>query len=142
MTPSIHLPHAHRSFHHIEFYCGDATTTSRRWQLGLGMALVAKSDLSTGNAHFASYCLQSGGLRFVFTAPYASAADALPAPALEGEAGPPPEAQVAAAAGRGGGGGAAGGKGSAHPGFDPAHAAAFFRRHGVAARAIGAWGAG
>lgn len=122
----------------MEFYCGDATTTSRRWQLGLGMAPVAKSDLSTGNARFASYCLQSGSLRFVFTAPYAAASEAAGAGAgLEGEAGPPPEAQAAVAAAAAAEGGEA-----VHPGFDAAHAAAFFRRHGVAARAIGAWGFG
>lgn len=31
---------------------------------------VAKSDLSTGNKHYASYCIQSQELLFVFTAPF------------------------------------------------------------------------
>ena len=102
------------------------------------MRPVAKSDLSTGNARFASYCLQSGNLRFVFTAPYAdadaaTAAGAAPVSGLEGEAGPPPEAKAAAAAVAGGGKDPV----SVNPGFDATHAAAFFRRHGVAARAIG-----
>ena len=35
-------------FHHIEFYVSDATNVSRRFTWGLGMHLVAKSDLSTG----------------------------------------------------------------------------------------------
>lgn len=59
-------------FHHIEFYCGDANTTYRRFQWGLGMQLVAKSDLSTGNQSYASYVLQSNELVFVFTAPYSA----------------------------------------------------------------------
>lgn len=57
-------------FHHIEFYCGDANTTFRRFQWGLGMQLVAKSDMSTGNQQYASYVLQSNELVFAFTAPY------------------------------------------------------------------------
>ena len=39
------------NFHHIEFYCSDATNTSRRFTWGLGMHEVAKSDLSTGKSH-------------------------------------------------------------------------------------------
>jgi len=35
-------------FHHIEFYCSDATNTSKRFTWGLGMHEVAKSNLSTG----------------------------------------------------------------------------------------------
>ena len=47
-----------KKFHHIEFYCGDATTTYKRFQIGLGYELVSKSDQSTGNHIFASYVLQ------------------------------------------------------------------------------------
>jgi len=50
--------------------CRDATTTAARFAVGLGMQLVAKSDLTTGNARYASYVLQSNDLRFVFSAPY------------------------------------------------------------------------
>ncbi|KAL3633793.1 4-hydroxyphenylpyruvate dioxygenase [Castilleja foliolosa] len=57
-------------FHHIEFWCGDATNTALRFSWGLGMPLVAKSDLSTGNSAHASYLLRSGHLNFLFTAPY------------------------------------------------------------------------
>ncbi len=42
-----------------------------RFQHGLGMTLVAKTDQSTGNSTFASYVLQSNELVFTFTAPYA-----------------------------------------------------------------------
>lgn len=57
-------------FHHVEFWCSDATNTYKRFQLGLGMTLVGKSDQSTGNAVYASYVLKSNDLVFTFTAPY------------------------------------------------------------------------
>ncbi|KAF4397330.1 hypothetical protein G4B88_027070 [Cannabis sativa] len=59
-----------KRFHHVEFWCGDATNTARRFSWGLGMPIVAKSDLSTGNFSHASYLLRSGDLQFLFTAPY------------------------------------------------------------------------
>ncbi|XP_057769694.1 4-hydroxyphenylpyruvate dioxygenase-like [Salvia miltiorrhiza] len=65
---SDHFP-VHR-FHHVEFWCGDATNAARRFSWGLGMPLAAKSDLSTGNSAHASYLLRSGELSFLFTAPY------------------------------------------------------------------------
>ncbi|KAK3006045.1 hypothetical protein RJ639_017335 [Escallonia herrerae] len=61
-----------RRFHHVEFWCGDATNAARRFSWGLGMPILAKSDLSTGNSVHASYLLRSGHLRFLFTAPYSS----------------------------------------------------------------------
>ncbi|XP_050381754.1 LOW QUALITY PROTEIN: 4-hydroxyphenylpyruvate dioxygenase [Argentina anserina] len=57
-------------FHHIEFWCTDATNAALRFSWGLGMPLVAKSDLSTGNHSHASYLLRSSDLSFLFTAPY------------------------------------------------------------------------
>ena len=39
------------------------------------MTLVAKSDQSTGNHHFASYVMRSGDITFTFTAPYSTATD-------------------------------------------------------------------
>ncbi|KAL5834416.1 hypothetical protein ACOSQ4_013913 [Xanthoceras sorbifolium] len=59
-----------KSFHHVEFWCTDATNVARRFSWGLGMPLFAKSDLSTGNTIHASYIIRSGDLNFVFTAPY------------------------------------------------------------------------
>ncbi|KAK9093587.1 hypothetical protein Syun_028498 [Stephania yunnanensis] len=59
-----------RGFHHVEFWCTDATNVSRRFSWGLGLPLVAKSDLSTGNTVHASYLLRSHHLRFLFSAPY------------------------------------------------------------------------
>lgn len=57
-------------FHHVEFWCSDATTTYKRFELGLGMNMVAKSDLTTGNTKYASYAIQSNELVFVFTSAY------------------------------------------------------------------------
>ncbi|KAG2434438.1 hypothetical protein HYH02_012268 [Chlamydomonas schloesseri] len=69
-----HNPHSDKftvhKFHHIDFWCGDATNTSKRFSYGLGMPLVAKSDQSTNNQLFASYVLRSNDLVFTFTAPY------------------------------------------------------------------------
>lgn len=100
-------------FHHIEYYCGDANSTYRRWSVGLGMELVAKSDNSTGNSKYASYVLRSRDLVFVFTAPYGQ-----------------PEAS-------GGGGGDAAGSSVPHPAFDRNEANKFFADHGLAVKAVG-----
>lgn len=73
----MHNPRSDRfdiqRFHHIEFYCTDATMTTKRLQHGLGLSLTAKSDLSTGNTKCASYVIQSGELVFVVTAPLSQA---------------------------------------------------------------------
>lgn len=61
-------------FHSIEFWCSDATNTYKRFQHGLGLSLVSKSDQSTGNTLFASYVLKSNDLVFTFTAPYSRVA--------------------------------------------------------------------
>eukprot|EP00798_Chlamydomonas_sp_ICE-L_P024026 gene24026-9601_t len=61
-------------FHHIEFWTADATSTYKRFQHGLGLSLVAKSDQSTGNPRYASYVLKSNELVFTFTAPYSTKA--------------------------------------------------------------------
>ncbi|KVH90690.1 hypothetical protein Ccrd_007270, partial [Cynara cardunculus var. scolymus] len=61
-----------RRFHHVEFWCSDATNTSRRFSWALGMPIVAKSDISTGNTTHASYLLRSSQLLFLITAPYSA----------------------------------------------------------------------
>jgi 4-hydroxyphenylpyruvate dioxygenase len=85
-----------KSFHHIEFYSADATSTCKRcapifvqvmkalkcltlWVdlsveccrllTGLGMTLVAKSDTGSGNTACTSFVIQSNDLKFVITAP-------------------------------------------------------------------------
>ncbi|XP_065882226.1 4-hydroxyphenylpyruvate dioxygenase-like [Euphorbia lathyris] len=66
-----------KRFHHVEFWCSDATNTAHRFSWGLGMPLVAKSDLSTGNFTHASYFIRSGDLNFLFTAPYSPSVAAM-----------------------------------------------------------------
>lgn len=61
-----------KCFDHVEFWCGDALNTSKRFGLGLGMSLVAKSDQSTENYHFASYVMKSKNIVMAFTAPYSA----------------------------------------------------------------------
>jgi len=64
-----------KKFHYLEFWCADATTTYKRFLYGLGMNLVAKSDMSTGNKKYSSYAIRSGEMTFVFTAPYCRTLD-------------------------------------------------------------------
>jgi 4-hydroxyphenylpyruvate dioxygenase len=95
-------------FHHIEFFSGDATSVSKRFRNALGVELVAKSDFSTGNSVHASYAMQSGSCRMLFTAPYhaAETVDASMIPVIP------------------------------FPAFSPAKTAAFFTKHGLAAYAV------
>jgi 4-hydroxyphenylpyruvate dioxygenase len=122
-------------FHHVEYYCGDATTTYKRFTLGLGMKLISKSDLSTGNSESASYVIQSGELTMCFTAPYQCYTDDSQdmdkdkdkdkdesddkGDSLTG----PVDALVDTLS-------------KPFPGFDTGTAAAFFRKHGLGVRAI------
>lgn len=62
-------------FHHLEYWCQDASNTYRRFAHGLGMGLVGKSDQSTGNSTFASYVVRSNDVMFAFTAPYSDKID-------------------------------------------------------------------
>ncbi|XP_041004556.1 4-hydroxyphenylpyruvate dioxygenase [Juglans microcarpa x Juglans regia] len=97
-------------FHHVEFWCTDATNSARRFSWGLGMPIVAKSDLSTGNLTHASYLLRSGQLCFLFTSPYS------PSIASMANFGPTATASI--------------------PTFDHAASRAFSSAHGLAVRAI------
>ena len=58
-----------KGFHHVELYTADATHTAARWSFGLGMPVVARSGPATGNSACSSVLLQSGGMRFLFSAP-------------------------------------------------------------------------
>ncbi|KAJ4978145.1 hypothetical protein NE237_008925 [Protea cynaroides] len=59
-----------KRFHHIEFWCTDAINRPNRFSWGLGMPIVAKSDLFIGNQVHASYLLHSGDFNLLFTVPY------------------------------------------------------------------------
>jgi hypothetical protein len=85
-----------------------AHITISRFQYGLGMTLMAKSDHSTGNARYCSYVLQSKDLVFAFTAPYSRKA-----------------AQVATDSK------------SPFPQYDQQQALDFIAVHGLAVRAVG-----
>ncbi|XP_059450009.1 4-hydroxyphenylpyruvate dioxygenase [Corylus avellana] len=99
-----------KRFHHVEFWCTDATNTARRFSWGLGMPIVAKSDLSTGNLTHASYLIRSGNLCFLFTAPYS------PSIAAMESVGPTATSSI--------------------PSFDHAASCAFASTHGLGVRAI------
>lgn len=102
-------------FHHIEFWCGDASNTWRRFSWGLGMSLVAKSDQTTGNQSYCSYALQSNDLVFAFSAPYSQATlDDLSQ-----------EAATLAA------------NNTPHTGWNSEDARRFFNSHGLGVRAVG-----
>ncbi|MCO5608208.1 hypothetical protein L7F22_062414 [Adiantum nelumboides] len=102
-------------FHHIEFWCGDAGNTWRRFSWGLGMIQIAKSDQSTGNQTYCSYALQSNDLIFAFSAPYPNVA----VEDLSKEA-----AAVAASK-------------TPHTGWNSEVAHQFFKSHGLGVRAVG-----
>jgi len=59
-----------KSIDHVHFYVGNAKHAMYYWWKGFGFTPVAYSGLETGNRDFASYVLQSGQIRFVFSAPY------------------------------------------------------------------------
>ncbi|KAL3754864.1 hypothetical protein ACJRO7_002028 [Eucalyptus globulus] len=99
-----------RRFHHVEFWCSDATNVSRRFAWGLGMPVVAKSDISTGNATHASYLCRSGDLCFLFTAPYS--------PSIAASEGLDPSATASL------------------PSFSYSDCVAFAAKHGLGVRAI------
>lgn len=56
-------------YDHLEFWCNDATNVARRFAVALGMQLVARSDLSTGNELYSSYVMKSNDIYFVITSP-------------------------------------------------------------------------
>jgi 4-hydroxyphenylpyruvate dioxygenase len=106
------------SFHHIEFYCGDARITANQFAYALGMSITGKTGQFTGNDKCVSYGLESGDFRLLLTAPYSRAVVA------EGVAG-------------GGGNQVQYDAPDPLPNFDVEQAHNFFQRHGLAARAVG-----
>lgn len=112
------------SFHHIEFYCGDATITSRRFMFGLGMELVAKSDQSTGNTVHASYVTQSGQMRMIFTAPYLSTTQTSSSSSPSSSPSPSSSSSSSTSSS------------ITNPGFKSDDAVSFCMKHGLGVRAI------
>ena len=56
-----------KKFDHIEFYVGNARQASHFYANAFGFDVTAYSGLETGNREAASYVLEQGGIRFVFT---------------------------------------------------------------------------
>src|SRR5579875_2105891 len=54
---------------HVEFYVGNARQASYFYRLAFGMKLVAYAGPETGVRDRASYVLEQGKIRFVFTTP-------------------------------------------------------------------------
>jgi 4-hydroxyphenylpyruvate dioxygenase len=102
-------------FHHIEFYCGDAKSMASRFALALGMRITGESGQMTGNDQCISYGLESGEFRVIMTAPYSRA--------MAG-AGSSTKDDMATAP-------------DCLPSFSVDSAHEFFRKHGLAAKAIG-----
>jgi len=103
-------------FHHIEFYCGDAKSTSQIFCMALGMSPTGSTGQHTGNDQCVSYGLESGQVRFLFTAPYSqqvSSQQSTETASTEKFDAPSPL-----------------------PGFVAAEAHTLFAKHGLAARAI------
>jgi 4-hydroxyphenylpyruvate dioxygenase len=103
------------SFHHLEFFVGDATLSRKCFMHGLGLELVGKSDLSTGNDMCSSYFLQSGDVKMIFTAPNLQNCN---------------QAQGAM------GSSVISPRKSPFPFFDGTSAFEFFRKHGTAVKAV------
>ena len=59
-----------KSVDHVHFWVGNAKHAMYYWWKGFGFKPVAYSGLETGNRQYASYVLQSGQIRLVFSAPY------------------------------------------------------------------------
>lgn len=113
-----------KSFHHVEFYCGDATNTYKRFLVGLGMELVSKSDQSTGNTIHASYVLRSGDMKMVFTAPYSSTIGTAPVSTAAVSAVSTDTAPILSKAA------------IPFPNFDSSYASAFFNKHGFGVKCV------
>jgi 4-hydroxyphenylpyruvate dioxygenase len=60
------------SFHHLEWFVGDAQNVTNMFKIGMGFKTVAQSRHETGNHSYASYVIQSANVKWVITTPYMS----------------------------------------------------------------------
>jgi len=97
-------------FHHVEFYTFDATSTASYFINCLGLDIVSKTNLSTGNKAHYSIMAQTGDFKVLITAPGNG-------PISEGDAEP---------------------KSDCLPNFSENQANQFLMKHGLAVRTI-AW---
>ena len=107
-----------KSFHHVEFYCGDARSTANHFCLSLGMSITGTTSQATGNDQCVSYALESeDNFKLLLTAPYSRAR------ASADEGGNDNDEEYDAPL--------------SLPNFNVEGAHAFFQKHGLAARAVG-----
>ncbi|KAL7485586.1 hypothetical protein ACHAW6_011175 [Cyclotella cf. meneghiniana] len=99
------------SFHHIEFYAGDASTFAKRLELALGLPITCWSSLSTGNDICTTYGLECQNVRFLVTGRDGGTAHDM--------------SNVQMTAPR------------PLPGYDAEFAQEFYSKHGLAVRAVG-----
>ncbi len=59
-----------KGYDHVEFYVGNAKQAAHFYDKTFGFSPVAKRGLETGHRHAASYVMQQGNIRFVFTSAY------------------------------------------------------------------------
>jgi len=59
-----------KSIDHVHFYVGNAKHAMYYWWKGFGFKPVAYSGLETGNREYASYVLEAGQTRFIFSGAY------------------------------------------------------------------------
>ncbi len=107
-----------KSFHHVEFYCGDARSTANHFCLSLGMSITGTTSQATGNDQCVSYGLESeDNFKLLLTAPYSRAR----ASSDEGSNDNDGEYDAPLSL----------------PNFNVEGAHNFFQKHGLAARAVG-----
>eukprot|EP01039_Chlorochromonas_danica_P004476 gene4476-4903_t len=121
-----------RQFHHVELFCGDATSSLSRFVSGIGADLVAMSDFSTGNPYANSYVVQTGNIRMIFTAPTIT-----PTPRDHEEKEEEEEHSNLWQSGSETGGGYALHNDVVFPGFSTKECQTFFHQHGLAVKAVG-----
>ena len=56
-----------KRIHHVEFWVGNARQAAYYYRTAFGMSLVAYAGPETGQRDRASYAVQQGKVRFVFT---------------------------------------------------------------------------
>ena len=106
-----------KSFHHVEFYCGDARSAANHFAISLGMSITGTTSQATGNDKCVSYGLESGeNFRLLLTAPYSRARASSESEESENDDYDAPLPM---------------------PNYSVKGAHKFFQKHGLAARAVG-----
>jgi 4-hydroxyphenylpyruvate dioxygenase len=70
MSDTANNPLQLKRIHHVEFYVGNARQAAFFYRNAFGFSQFAYSGLETGNRETASYALEQGEARLLFTTPY------------------------------------------------------------------------